>query len=85
MYTGWQKVGDTGDKVPHTYRLEPGPIDLRKIKRGEEKKGGKREREKEKGKKKEKRKEIKKKRRKKTRKKTKNVNIVNSGEHDILF
>jgi hypothetical protein len=41
---GWQKVGDTGDKVPRTYRLEPGPIDLRERKRGEEKKGGKRER-----------------------------------------
>ena len=33
-------MGDTGDKVPRTYRLEPGPIDLRKRKRGEGKKRG---------------------------------------------
>jgi hypothetical protein len=41
-------VGDTRDKVPRTYRLEPGPIDLRKRKRGEEKnrKGKKKKRKK---------------------------------------
>jgi hypothetical protein len=36
-------VGDTGDKVPWTYRLEPGPIDLRKRKMGEGIQGGKKE------------------------------------------
>ena len=57
-------MGDIGDKVPRSLRLEPGPIDLWKRKRGEEKKrgekrrggkekGGKREREKKKGKRKE--------------------------------
>ena len=31
---GWQKVGDTGDKVPRTYRPGPGLIAFRKRKKG---------------------------------------------------
>ena len=50
---GWQKVGDTRDKVPRTYRLEPGPIDLRKRKRGEGKKRGQKRKEKKRRRKKE--------------------------------
>ena len=49
-----RRVAESGGhrgEFPRTYRLEPGPIDLRKIKRGEEKG----ERKKRRGKRKEKR------------------------------